>query len=52
MSETKVAELFRKQQFKINGYKMFLKGRYKFGRGIMFYVNEQSSIFGIHSYGY
>ena len=41
ISETKVDESFPNQQFKINGYKMFRKDRYRFDGGLMFYVNEQ-----------
>ena len=41
ISESKIDESFPKQQFKINGYKMFQKDRDEFGGGFMFYVNEQ-----------
>ena len=41
ISETKVDESFRNEQFKINGYKMFRKDRDRFRGGLMFYVNEQ-----------
>ena len=52
ISETKVDELFPKEQFKINGYKIFWKDRNRLGGGLMFYVNEKipGSIFRIHSY--
>ena len=39
--ETNVDESFPNPQFKINGYRMFRKDRDRFGRGLMFYVNEQ-----------
>ena len=41
ISETKVDDSFPNEQFKINGYKMFRKGRDRFGGGLMFYVSEQ-----------
>ena len=41
ISETKVDKLFPNQEFKINGYKMFRRDRDRFGRWIMFYVNER-----------
>ena len=41
ISETKIGESFSNQQFKISGYKMFEKDRDRFGRGLMFYVNEK-----------
>ena len=44
ISETKLDESFPKQQFKINGYKMFQKDTDMFGRRLVFYVNERIPI--------
>ena len=40
LTETKLYNSFPNQQFHLNGYKLFLKDRNKFGGGIAFYVNE------------
>ena len=38
--ETKLDKAFPNKQFKICGYKMVRRDRNKYGRDIMFYINE------------
>ena len=40
ISETKLDQSFPNQQFQINGYKMFRRGKCKYGGRILFYVNQ------------
>ena len=40
LPETKIDESFPDKQFRLNNYKTFRKHRNRYGKGIMFYVNE------------
>ena len=40
LSETKIDENFRNQQFNISNYKTFRRNRNKHGEGLLFYINE------------
>ena len=40
VSETKIDHSFPNQQFSIDGYKIYHRDRNSFGRGLLFYVNE------------